>query len=121
MAAAPPPIALDDLDREELLQLLKEQLSFGLRAADLWGARWAVLSRRALDARERELEAFTDYVAACAPIELSSLSSTFVDPFAVREAKRVDQQRLDRAAKRIEAARDRAWAALQASYGRTAA
>jgi len=119
--AAPPPIALDDLDREELLQLVRAKLSYGLRPADLWRVRWDVLARKALDARQRELEAFTAYVAACAPVEISSLSSTFVDPYAIREARRVEQERADRVAKRIESARDRAWAALEASYGRTAA
>jgi len=121
MSAAPPPIALDDLDREELLQLFKQRLSFNLRPSELWRARWDVLARRALDARQRELKSFTAYVAACAPIEASSLSHTFVDHLAVREAKRLERERLDRAATRLEAARDRAWAALEASHGKTAA
>lgn len=121
MSAAPPPIALDDLDRDELLQLFKRKLSFGLRPSELWRARWDVLARRALDARQRELEAFTAYVAACAPIDVSSLGQTFVDHLAIREAKRVERERLDRAATRLEAARDRAWAAFEASHGRTAA
>lgn len=121
MTAAPPPIALDDLDHEELLHLARSKLSYGLRPADLWRVRWDVLARKALDARQRELEAFTAYVAAFAPIEPSALAQTFVDPFAVREAKRVERDRLDRAASRLEAARDRAWAALEACHGRTAA
>jgi hypothetical protein len=119
--AAPPPIALEDLDRDELLQLIKARLSFNLRPAELWRARWDVLARRALDARERELEAFSAYVAAFAPMDPASVAQSFADPVAVREAKRVERERADRAAKSLEAARDRAWDALQASRGRTAA
>ncbi|MBP2494626.1 hypothetical protein ABID82_005249 [Methylobacterium sp. PvP062] len=118
---APPPIAIEDLDREELLQLIKVRLPFNLRPAELWRARWDVLARRALEARERELEAFSAYVAAFAPIDPSSVAQSFVDPIAVRERKREERERADRAAKRLEAARDRAWDALQASHGRTAA
>lgn len=121
MTAAPPPLTVQDLDREELLVLFAECLMFPLPQSKLWGARWSVLSRRALAARERELEAFSAYVAACRPLAADLGSRALSARLKDREAKRVAQEMADRAAKRVEAARDRAWKALEASYGRSAA
>lgn len=114
-----PAIVLEDLDREELLELFREKLMFGLKPSELWLVRWRVLARKALEARERELEAFTAYVTSFEPVEDTpgTIVTTVVDRLAVREQRRLEQERLDQAAKGVEAARDAAWASLEASRG----
>ena len=119
--AAPPSICLQDLDRDELLQLFAERLMFPVPISDLWDARWMVLSRRAGEARERQQQALSALVAAGEPLPARASIRRRLAWLKKREATRLAYERAVRTARRLDAAADRAWKALEASYGRSAA
>jgi hypothetical protein len=122
MTAAPPPIAVDDLDREELLQLLSGRFVL-FTVADLWRARWDVLSRRAASARTEACAALERYLD-CAPKRSAGERPThrqLIRELKAEEAAKTAWNKAKVRAERAEAAEDRAWKALEASHGRTAA
>ena len=117
MTAAPPLIALDDLDREELLQLVTDRLPYAVSQHDLWSARWKALARRAEAAGERKREADAAYYSLLLrPADPSTMSRRAWSALqSDREAKRLLSERAARAARRAHAAEDRAWDAYMAS------
>ncbi|MET3485433.1 hypothetical protein [Methylobacterium sp. 1973] len=118
MKAAPPPIALSDLDRDELLQLLQARPVYCLRPADLWSARYDVLERRAKVASERREAAGDAYYPLMRAMDPSTMSQRAWSKLqADREAARKAYEVAQRAYRRAAGARDRAFDALMASYG----
>lgn len=120
--AAAPTITLLDLDREELLQLLSGQL-LRFTPTDLWSARWDVLSKRATQARA-EVSAARERYFDCAPKPASGKPQTrrqLIKELQVEEDAKAGWLKAKARAERLEAAEERAWKALEASYGRTAA
>lgn len=117
MKPAPPPIALPDLDRDELLQLLQDRPVYGLRPSDLWSARYDVLERRAKVALERREAAGDAYYPLMRGLEPSAMSKRAWSKLqGDREAARKAYEVAQRAYRRVAAARDRAFDALMASY-----
>ncbi|WP_267422760.1 hypothetical protein [Methylobacterium sp. GC_Met_2] len=121
MTAAPPPIALDDLDREELLHLPSDRF-IRFTATDLWSARWDVLGKRATLARAEASAARERYFDA-APKPAAGKPQTrrqLIKELQVEEDAKAAWLKAKAWAERAEAAEDRAWKALQTTYGRTA-
>lgn len=54
------PITLEDLDRDELLQLLRGRLCFGIRERDIVWAQWEVACARAAAARDEALAMYEE-------------------------------------------------------------
>lgn len=117
-----PPIALDDLDREELLQLLEGRFVL-FTVSDLWRARWDVLSGRAQRARAEASAALERYLDS-APKRAGDNRPThrqLIRELKAEEAAKTAWRKAKARAERAEAAEDRAWKALEASHERTAA
>lgn len=117
MKTAPPPIALADLDRDELLQLLQDRPVYGLRPSDLWSARYDVSERRAKVAAERREAAGDAYYPFMRGVDPSTMSKRAWSKLqADREVARKAHEAAERAYRRAAGARDRAFDALMASY-----
>lgn len=115
MSAQPPPIALDDLDRAELLRLLSGRF-MAFTASDMWRVRWEVLSERAAEARAKASDALGAYLGAM-PEALSPSTRTSrqaIRELREQETRRSAYQRAKAKANRAEAAEERAWRALEA-------
>ena len=114
MSAAPPPIALDDLDGEELRRLLSGRM-LAFTVGDLWRARWDVLSERAAAARRKASDAMNAYLREPprAPPGRPT-ARRMIRELKEQEARKAAYRRALAAAKRAEAAEERAWEALQA-------
>ena len=122
MAAAPPPIKLEDLDREELLQLLSGRFLL-FTVTDLWGARWDVLSKRAGQARA-EASAALERHLDCIPKRATGERPTrrqLIQELKAEEAAQIAWRKAKARAERAEKAEEQAWKGLKASHQRTAA
>ena len=116
-APTPPAIALEDLDRDALLQLITGRFrGYGntvFTRYDLLSARWEVAIRRSRAARKAAEPVRSAYYAVLLqelPKGQRAMSAFLKD----REAKRLAYESVERRVKRIENAERRAWAALQA-------
>ncbi len=113
----PPPISLDDLDADMLRQLIRERMFFSPNPTDLWGARWHVLSQRALALGEAEAKAghaWSDSLgainAATGPAKIRAID------ISQRHKKAFDAAR--KRCARADAEAKRAWSALEKCWGR---
>lgn len=117
-AAAPRPLTLDDLDRAELLALVRRLHVWGVRPRDLWRVRWDVLSARAEAADAAALakwEAFSELRGVAGRAAVDRRSAAFLIAQRASEKGWEAYQTARRLADRAHAAADRAYAALDAT------
>lgn len=118
IARAPSPIALQDLDRDELLQLLANR---GIGAAyfsplNILSARYDVAARHARKARDAMTPISEAYWSAARGVDPTTMSRRAWNALQKdREAKRLAYEAAQRRTRRAEAAEDRAWKAYMAA------
>ena len=122
-ARVPPPIAIQDLDRDELLELLARHAFIAAQFTpyDLLSARWDVAVRRATEARAAEQPFSEAYWNRAGGVDPTTMSQRAYGALVKdREAKRLAYEAARRRTRRAEAAEERAWKALDTHSNRRA-
>ena len=120
-ARTPPSIALEDLDRDELLVLIR-QAWFTIRPRDLLYARWKVAAERARAAWDDEVAAGERTTAALhAYVNLPKTTETDAQrqhAWKTYEEARVEETAFERRRRRRDRFQEGAWKALEACPAR---
>jgi hypothetical protein len=108
-------VSLDELDRDELLEILRNR-AFNLHASDLLRARWKVASRRTKAAMDASFAAEDKWMEAMVAFNTPGKSVAERGRHATRGVQlRREKDKLERAYKRAIALEEALWAALEAS------
>ena len=108
-----PALKLEDLDRDELLFLIRHRMPFRVSDRDLWRARWEILTERATVAMKADHAAASAWSAAALACVAPGLTH------GERKRRHAERDRLDslmkaasRRAKKAEAVAEAAYAAF---------